>query len=167
MKISWIFLAICINALPANITNTRDIQSKSDASVISFCDLLRNPDCYDGKEVKFRAKYVSTFEVSAFVDRNCVDEGNNMWVDFDRSSINVSTKPKVLQKVREQVYCCMWAGLSYIRETEMLVTGVFHKSNKEGYGHDNKYRFLVVVKNIEEIGNTEKINVPGFEEAPN
>jgi hypothetical protein len=166
MRISGIALAVSLSFLQANAKKTGPIQLKSDTSTICVCDLLRHPDRYDGKKVKFRAKYVSAFEVSAFITLNCTDEENSMWVEFDRSLISISSKPEVLRKVEEQVYCCLLSGLSYIRKTEMLVTGTFHKPNKEGYGHDNKYRFLVTVKSIEEIGNTEKINAPGFDQEP-
>jgi hypothetical protein len=141
----------------------KNFQSKPETPTVAFCDLLCNSNTYDGKEVSFRAKYISTFEVAAFADSNCADEDNRTWAEFDRSSIKASTKPDVLKKVEEQVYCCMWAGLSEIRETEMLITGIFHKSNAQGYGHDNEYRFMVTVKSVKEIGSTKKIRVPGLE----
>jgi hypothetical protein len=166
MRKSWMLLAIVLSIFPAIDQKPEFHRPKPETSTINFCDLLRNPDCYDGKEVKIHAKYLSTFEVSAFVDSSCTDMDSRAWVEFDRISISASAKPEILQKIKQQVYCCMWGGDNYLRETKMLVKGIFHKPNKEGYGHDNKYRFMVTVKGIEEIGDTKKIKVPGFDESP-
>jgi hypothetical protein len=138
-------------------------QSTHNPPTIAFCDLLCKPKTYDGQEVRFRAKHISTFETSAFVDSNCTDKDNLVWVEFDRTSVKASTTPKVLRKLEEQVYCCMYSGLSETRETDMLVTAIFHKPNNQGYGHDNNYRFMITVKRVEEVGTTKKIRVPGFE----
>ena len=45
-----------------------------------------------------------------------------------------------------------------IYNTEMLVRGVLDNS-KVGYGHLGMYRFLVTVKSVEEMGETEKIDL--------
>lgn len=137
-------------------------QSKADAETVAFCDLLTEPDKYDGKEVRFRAKHVSTFEVSAFIHSDCRDTKKRAWVEFDDSSVNHFTKPEILRKVTEEVYCCLLSGSS-LRETEMLVTAVFHKSRKQGYGHGNDYCFMFTVKGVHEIGPTVIIKVPGFD----
>lgn len=158
-------LALLISVVMANAQSSLNniSQSTQEIPTVAFCDLLCKPDAYNGKEVRFRAKYVSTFEVSTFVDSKCTDKDNRTWVEFDRSSVKTSTKPEVFQKLEEQVYCCMYVGLSENRETEMLVTGIFHKPNNQGYGHDNDYRFMITVKSVEEIGATKKTQIPGFE----
>jgi hypothetical protein len=155
-------LVLFLSLLPIEAQNNKPNPAASVIPTVGFCDLINRPDAYDGKRVKFRAKYLSTFEASAFVDSDCTDREHLTWVEFDRSAIEVSSSPKVLRKVQEQIYCCMYAGLSYSRHTEMLVTGVFHSSEGK-YGHDSMYRFMVEVKKIEEIGETEQIKVPGFD----
>ena len=139
-------------------------QLAAEVQDIAFCDLLNKPDLYDGKEVRFRAKYISTYEVSTLVDSNCPNKQKRVWVEFDDASVKRSTRPNVLRKVEDQIYCCMWAGLSSIRETEMQVTAVFHKPNKQGYGHSNEYCYMVTIKSVQEIGTTKTIKVPGTDE---
>ncbi len=64
--------------------------------------------------------------------------------------------------MEEQILCGKCGGENYWRETEMLVTGIFHGDDK-GYGHLGEYRFMVTVKNVEEISETEKTKMPGFD----
>src|SRR5882762_7858574 len=71
----------------------------TDGSTLSFCELINNPGLYDAKEVEVRAKYVSTFEVSALTDENCADTGKRMWVEFDRASIKAASNAVVLKKL--------------------------------------------------------------------
>jgi hypothetical protein len=56
----------------------------------------------------------------------------------------------------------MFADLSSIYDTEMLVTGVFHKTKPEGYGHDGRYGAMFRIKSVQKIGPTKTIKVPGF-----
>ncbi len=44
----------------------------------------------------------------------------------------------------------------------MLVTGIFDGSDT-GHGRLGEYRFMVTVKNVEEISETEKTKTPGFD----
>jgi hypothetical protein len=153
---------LLLSLLPIKAHSNKSNSIASRIPTVAFCDLINHPDSYNGKKVRFRAKYLSTFEASAFVDGNCTDREHLTWVEFDRSAIEALSRPEVLRKVQEQIYCCMYAGLEYSRHTEMMVTGVFH-SSEGSYGHDSMYRFMVEVKKVEEIGETEQIKVPGFD----
>lgn len=144
------------------VASARQAKPKAQAQTIAFCDLVKKPEAYDGKEVKFRARYISTFEVSAFVHSDCEDNPKRTWVEFDDTSVSHLTDPHLLTKVHEQVLCCMWSGSS-IRETEMVVTAVFHKPRNQGYGHSNEYCSMVTVKSVQEIGPTVTTRVPGFD----
>jgi hypothetical protein len=156
MKLYSLIIVLLLSVVQANAQTNRS--AKSDIPTVSFCELIQNPELYNGKEVRFRAQYLSEFEASAFGDSNCTTKGKQTWVEFDRESIKASTKPELYRKVEEQVFRC---GDNYWCVTEMLVTGVFHADDK-GYGHLFQYRFMVTVKNIEEIGRTEKNKMPGF-----
>jgi len=161
IKALLLITLICWVVAIAQSSSHTSSRQRTDAYNVAFCDLLKQSDKYDGKIVRFRAKYISTFEVSALVDGNCTDKDNRVWADFDRESVKCFTLPDVLKKVEEQVYCCMYADLSSIRETEMLVTGVFLKPNGQGYGHDNNYRFKFTIKSVQEVAATKTIKVPG------
>jgi hypothetical protein len=162
-RISFCFLIIFIGSVIATAQpSSGSARITTGVSTIGFCELISKPDLYDGKQVTLRANYISTFEVSAFSDSNCADKDRRMWVEFDRASISDASEAAALKKLADQIYCCMWAGLSEIRETAMVVTGVFHKPNVRGYGHDNEYCYMISVKSVQEIGTTKTIKVPGF-----
>jgi hypothetical protein len=147
------------------------IDSTSKRATLSLCDLIHEASLYDGKEVKFRATYLSTLEHSAFVDGKCTDKDHSTWVEFDFEKIRASTKPEILDKVEAQIFCCMYAGLEYFRTTNMVVTGLFVSSPNQGlaygkYGHDSMYTFLIKVRGVTEIEPTKTIKVPGFDPRP-
>jgi len=48
---------------------------------VSFCDLLRNPDTYDGKEVTVRATYRYGFERQQLYCLECIDKGR-AWLEL-------------------------------------------------------------------------------------
>ena len=74
--------------------------------------------------------------------------------------MEASAKADVLKKMNEEIGWGPGDAL-YFRETEMLVRGIFHGADK-GYGQDNLWRFMVTVKNVEEIGATKKVKIPGL-----
>jgi hypothetical protein len=138
------------------------VRATSKRATLNLCDLIREPDAYDGKEVTFRSTYLSTFEHSAFVDGKCTDKDHLTWVAFDDEKIESSTKPEIFDRVKAQIFCCMYAGLDYFRETKVVVTGVFVSSPNRimangKYGHDSMYRFLVTVKSVHEIKPTKRL----------
>jgi hypothetical protein len=149
------------NVVFPQVPSGKASQSSEEILNVAFCDLFGKQDAYDGHEVRVRVRYVSTFEVSALVDKKCIKE-LRVWAEFDRESVKCRTTPEVLKKLENQIYCCMFADLSSIRETEMLVTGVFHKANAQGYGHGSDYRLMFTIKSVQEIEPTETIKVPGF-----
>ena len=162
MKVTLLTLLVLLNLVAVKAQNKESDKSSSEVSAVAFCDLLLKPTIYDGKEVRFRAVYLADFELAAFHDDACSEKKNRTWVEFDRLAIAYSSKPEILEKLKEQVYCCMWGGDNYWRETEMLLTGVFHSSRGD-YGHLGQYRFMVTVKSVEEISSTKKTRWPGFD----
>ena len=161
MKIYILIIVLLLSVLPISAQNNRPATA-SDIPTITFCDLIQNPDLYDGKEVRFRAKYLASFEVAAFGDPSCTTKENRTWAEFDGTSIKASSKPEIYGKVEEQILCGRCGTDKDWRETEMLVTGIFH-ARGIGYGHLGEYRFMVTVNNVEEIRETEKTKTPGFD----
>ena len=154
MKTYILLLALLLNILPALAQNNKPIEA-SDIPTVTLCDLVYNPDIFDGKEVRLRVIYLSNSKVATFVDQNCMANDERTWVEFDGISIKASAPPELYEKVEEQIFCGKCGGDNKWRETEMLVTGIFH-GDGIGYGRLGKYRFMVTVKNVEEIGITEK-----------
>lgn len=56
-------------------------QESSENTSISFCDLLRNPEKYDGKQVTVYATYRYGFEWQEMYCLGCRDLGK-MWLEF-------------------------------------------------------------------------------------
>ena len=154
MKIYTLLLVLLLNILPAQAQNTKPADA-SDIPTVTLCELVYNPDAFDGKEVRLRATYLSNSKVAAFVDQNCMAKDKRTWVEFDGTSIKASAPSGMYEKVVEQILCGKCGDDNKWRETEMLVTGIFHGDDM-GHGRLGKYRFMVMVKNVEEIGVTEK-----------
>src|SRR6266850_7948844 len=58
----------------------------SQIPTVRYCDLITNPDTYDGKQIRLRAEYDSGFEHSVFADSRCVkvwEAKKLIWVEFD------------------------------------------------------------------------------------
>jgi len=163
---SIILALILVSAIFAASPQKKEPVQEPLSATLNLCDLIRDPEAYHGQEVKFRSTYLSTFEHSALVDGKCTDKDHLTWAEFDDAKIKSSTKPEIFEKVRAQIFCCMYAGLDFIRETKVVVTGVFVSSPNEKYGHDSMYRFLVRVKSVHEIEPTKTIKVPGFDRKP-
>ena len=160
MKIYSSIILLLLSMIPAFAQNNRP--ASSDIPTITFCDLIQNPDLYNEKEVRFRAKYLANAEVAVFGDTNCSSKENRTWAEFDGVSIKATSRPEIYQKVKEQILCGSCGADNHWRETEMLVTGIFNGSDT-GHGRLGAYRFLVTVKTVEEIRETEKARTPGFD----
>ena len=161
MKIYTLLLALLLNILPARAQNNRPIEA-SDILTVTLCDLVHNPNIFDGKEVRLRATYLSNSKVAAFVDQRCMAKDQRTWVEFDGISIKASAPAELYEKLEEQILCGKCGGDNKWRETEMLVTGIFH-GDDTGHGRLGKYRFMVMVKNVEELGVTEKAERTRFD----
>lgn len=160
MKIYTLLLALLLSALPAPAQNNKPIEA-SNIPIVTLCVLIHNPDTFDGREVRFRATYLSNSKVATFVDQNCMVKDKRAWAEFDGISIKAAAPPGLYEKVEEQILCGKCGDDNKWRETEMLVTGIFH-GDEIGHGRLGKYRFMVTVKNVEEMGITEKVERTRF-----
>ena len=153
MKIYTLMLALLLNIVPAPAQSNKPIEA-SDVLNVTLCDLVHNPEIFNGKEVRLRATYLFNSKVAAFVDQNCMAKDKQTWVEFDGISIKASAPSELYEKLEEQILCGKCGNDNKWRETEMLVTGIFH-GDDSGHGRLGKYRFMFSVKNVEEIGITE------------
>ena len=157
MKITFLTLLLALSSIPAKAQKSEPPKPKPEIPTVSYCEMVKYPDSYAGKEVRFRALFTYVFEMSAFSHKDCKGDELMAWVKFDFDSIESSTKPDIHKKFRKMMmrdYREAWV----IYNTEMLVTGVLDNS-KAGYGHLGMYRFLVTVKSVEEMEETEKIDL--------
>ena len=78
LGICFLFLHFCDAAEPSR-------NSLDKALTVSFCDLLKNPNKYDGKRVSVYAYYSYFFEVSWIFCWECKDVGRT-WLEIDPNS---------------------------------------------------------------------------------
>ena len=100
---------------------------QSQASV-SFCDLVRSPEKYDGKVVSIRATYRYGFEWQQLYCIDCLDRGK-AWLEIPPDLDN--TSDKALRRAPKG------AGI-----VNLTVQGVFVSGGR--FGHMNRYPYKFV-----------------------
>ena len=106
--------------------------SKVGPGVVEYCDLVMNPEKYDGKEVTVRATYRYGFEWQEMFCMECRKVGKT-WLEFD-DEIAGETKAMLKKFPKDQ------------GTVNAVFTGTF-ESSKGPYG-DGGYRFKFVVRAI-------------------
>jgi hypothetical protein len=101
----------------------------------TFCDLLRNPEKYDGKEVTVRATWRYGFEWSQFYCLDCLDKGR-AWLEMPSDLDDVSTK--ILSRKPKG------AGI-----VNLTVQGVFMSGGH--FGHLNAYPYQLVARRVSNV----------------
>jgi hypothetical protein len=101
----------------------------------TFCDLLRNPEKYNGKEVTVRATWRYGYEWSQFYCLDCLDKGRawlEMPFDLDDASM------KALRRTPKG------AGI-----VNLTVEGVFMSGGR--FGHLNGYPYQLVARRVSKV----------------
>jgi hypothetical protein len=80
---------------------------QSGIPTVDYCDLIRNPALYDGKEIRLRGVYtVSGKSDSSFFSSSC-GSGTSLWVDFG-PTYQSCTKPALVKRLAEMVRKSGW-----------------------------------------------------------
>jgi hypothetical protein len=93
MKKSLFTLALALSFIPAQAQESESAKQKSEIPTVAYWGMLRRPDLYAGKVVRFRALYTSVFEMSAFSCSECKGDDYRAWVEFDAGSVKSSLPP--------------------------------------------------------------------------
>jgi hypothetical protein len=104
-------------------------------TVVAYCDLVTNPDKYDGKEVTVHATYRYGFEWQEIFCMECRKIAKT-WLEFDEE-LKSDFKSKLKKFPRDQ------------GTVNAIFTGTFH-SSKGPYG-DGGYRFRFDVRTISSV----------------
>ncbi len=136
-------------------------QDVSNAPVVDYCDLIREPALYDQKLIRVRTFYMVGFEASLFNKLDC--RGKDVWVRFD-SSFEKRTKSKILKKFNRLTDTSpnKKSDSGYqTRMIEVLAVGRFegvkptvkigNVTRSRGFGHLGAYDFQFTVFAIEEV----------------
>ena len=105
-----------------SVCGTSNAQSKSQVLVVRYCDLVANPDGYDGKQIRLRAEYDSGSEHSVFADDHCVkswDAQKLVWVEFD-SALASNTKAPTMARFEALTIAKFEPGIYEVVETYSL-----------------------------------------------
>lgn len=116
---------------------------------VAFCDLVRNPEKYNGKEVIVRATYRYGFEWSQLYCLDCLDQ-DKAWLEMPVDSDN--TTDRSLKKLPKG------AGI-----VNLTVQGVFVSGGT--FGHLNAYRYKIEAYKIKDVAVLQNGMKPPEEEA--
>jgi hypothetical protein len=101
----------------------------------TFCDLLKNPEKYNGKEVTVRATWRYGFEWSQFYCLDCLDEGK-AWLEVPSDLDDASMK--ALRRIPKG------AGI-----VNITAQGVFMSDGH--FGHLNGYPYKFVARKVSHV----------------
>lgn len=104
-------------------------------SRIAFCDLLHDPQAFNGKEVTVRATYRYGYEWSQLYCLDCLDKGR-AWL-----SIPADVDEKTIKALK---HAPKWAGT-----VNVTVHGVFMSGGT--FGHLNGYRYQFVADSVTDV----------------
>ncbi|HET9838626.1 MAG TPA: hypothetical protein VFR84_10350 [Candidatus Angelobacter sp.] len=105
-------------------------------SSITFCDLLRTPEKFNGQQVTIRATWRYGFEWSELYCLDCLDRGK-AWLEPSFSSLDESSRRR-LKRIPKG------AGI-----VNLTIQGTFHAGDT--YGHLNGYRYEIMADTIRNL----------------
>jgi hypothetical protein len=111
-------------------------KSQGDAGQ-RFCNVLHNPQRYNGKVVTVSATYRQAEEASELYCLSCMDIGA-VWVRFDPADQNQKEIAKALRPLKRR-----WGTLNGV------FTGIF--SGEGRYGHLGSYRYEMVIQDVRDV----------------
>ena len=98
---------------------------------VTFCELVRNPELYNGKEATVRATYKYGFEWQMLYCLDCLDNGKawlELPIDLDDASVNALKRaPKGAGTVNLTVHGVFMSGAHYGHESMYRYKFVAHK----------------------------------------
>jgi hypothetical protein len=107
---------------------------------VKFCDLLRDPEKYNGQKVKLRATFRYGFEWQQLYCLDCLDKGT-AWLEL----------PNNLDDESEKAFKKMPKGAGIVNLTVM---GTFHVGGS--YGHMNGYHYELIAQEIRDVAIIQK-----------
>lgn len=128
--------------------SAEDKKSSADPPTVAFCDLVGDPNRYDGKVVRTQAVVAVGFEVGIVYDPKCGDREKRAWYDFDQATYQPDEKG--WKALRGLLFPESKEGSGHYRgRARATMVGRFDASAKNGYGHLNQYHFLFTIMRVE------------------
>jgi len=122
------------------------------APTVQFCDLISDPDRYDGQVVRTQAIYFRNMENQRLEDLACGNEGAFVWVEFNPSYVYTD---EALKKKLQDVLCP--SQPCPIGRARVTVVGRFHGPREGPYGHLGEYHFRFSLLRLEKVDPAEPL----------
>ncbi len=131
-----IFLAISFFFAGGFAFSQKPNLAKSDLPTVSFCDLVREPAKYEGKTVRVKGIYRTSFEVSELTGPECLGPRRRAWL-----SIAANQCPDSKNIGGEEFYGKL---------ADIVAIGTFHSAGGR-FGHLGGYPFEFNVACVESV----------------
>jgi hypothetical protein len=118
---------------PAQIKQT----ATESVPTISYCELLREPNLYQGKLVRIAATWNYGFEWSYLYHRECMEQRNKAWVEFVDDEEGCPQTEKVSKRLKD----------GFDNKADVVAVGTL--SGGGGYRHMNGYKYQFTIKCLE------------------
>jgi hypothetical protein len=116
--------------LTLSVEADRSKKRASETPTVKYCDLVANPNLYDGRDIRVTGTYsVVGTGISRFSSSTCGDRAN-VWVEFnsDYQSCSNSKVVKSLAAMRKQ------SGVRWARPHVSVITARFQSADVEFVG---------------------------------
>lgn len=113
--------------------------------MISFCDLVHNPDLYNQRVVRTEATMVIGYEQSYLYDLACNSRATWSWVESDYPYGSSSEAQKLLDNLLNQKEA-QGAG-----RAKVTIVGRFDASPGKRYGHLDQFRSQFTIMRVERV----------------
>lgn len=134
-----ILISLIFSHAPPSVASNSVSNNKVRTPTVTFCELLKHPERYNGKVIHTRAVFRRTGEeVAEFYCSKCLYLGK-VYFDYDEN-YESQTQPKVWQTI--------------LREgtVNIIMTGRFQVANVgEGFGHLGMWHYKFIVSRIERV----------------
>lgn len=133
---------------------------EENVDTIAFCEVVQNPDSYDGRKIRVRAILDVGPEQQRLYDPECMGDKTSTWVEFDgahkQSSAEVRQQLEKILDADGRAFVVVVGRFDGPRKFE-VPEGIdpklaeFLKQANSRYGHLNGYRFQFVIVSVEQV----------------
>ena len=133
---AYLIIMLLLASLGSHPTQAKPDASES-APTISYCELLREPNLYQGKLVRVAATWNYGFEWSYLYHRECMSRENKAWVEFVDEDEECPQTNKVSMRLKD----------GFDNKADVVAVGTL--AGGGGYGHMNGHQYQFTIKCLE------------------